>query len=164
MDFSTIEKLKEAGFTGFKKASELLVSKDTIPKVKGVYCVVYFPHDKAEFLNPGVGGFFKGKDPNVQIETLKENWIINCPVVYIGKAGGSGSATLRSRLNQYLKFGQGHNVGHRGGRYIWQLKNHRELLFCWFETPKHDPGSLETKLLKKFHEKYGKLPFANLKF
>lgn len=39
-------------------------------------------------------------------------------MVYIGKAG----TTLRKRLNQYLKFGNRQNIGHWGGRYIWQIK------------------------------------------
>ena len=43
----------------------------------------------------------------------------------------NGNGTLRSRLMQYLRFGQGFNVGHYGERFIWQLKNHSELKLCW---------------------------------
>lgn len=71
-----------------------------------------------EFLSHGTGGFFKGKDPNVSITELETNWVENTCVVYIGKAG----TTLQKRLNQYLKFGNGQNIGHWGGRYIWQIK------------------------------------------
>ena len=90
-----------------------------------------------EFLSRGTGGFFKGKDPNVSITELGTNWVKNTCVVYIGKAG----TTLRKRLNQYLKFGNGQNIGHWGGRYIWQIKNSGNLLLCWKPTPDEDPGS-----------------------
>lgn len=163
MNFSSIEQLADFGFYGFKNISTLWQNKNLIPNTKGVYCVVNPTPEKAEFLFPGVGGFFNGKNPNVDFETLKQNWIQNCPVIYIGKAGGSSNATLRSRLTQYLRFGQGANVGHWGGRYIWQLKNHRDLLVCWFETPMHNPRDLEIKLLELFKEQFNnRLPFANL--
>lgn len=115
-----------------------------------------------EFINPGVGGFFKGKDPNVDIPQLKDKYV-DSTVVYIGKAGSSSSkATLFSRLGQYLGFGQTKNIGHYGGRYIWQLKNHEDLLFCWKPLNEEEPIVLEKELLSLFKEEFGKLPFANL--
>ena len=86
----------------------------------------------------------------------------NCHI-YIGKAGGPNSnATLRKRLKQYIRFGSGEAVGHGGGRYIWQLEDADQLLFCWKACA--DAEELEKALIatfKKCHD--GKRPFANLK-
>lgn len=86
-------------------------------------------------------------------------------VVYIGKAGtATAQATLYSRLGQYLKFGQGENIGHYGGRYIWQLEDSHNLLVCWKKLPDNDPREVERKLIESFKLQYnGKRPFANLK-
>ncbi len=162
MDFDDIDSLKNNGFIGFKSISELWNDKTCIPKIKGVYLVLD-QNRKPNFVNPGVGGFFKGRDPNVTIDELQENHVPNSLVVYIGKAGGPTSkATLRSRLGQYLLFGQGKNIGHWGGRLIWQLKNHRDLLFCWKPTPDDDPREVEKLLIDSYVKQYGKKPFANL--
>ena len=40
-----------------------------------------------EFIKSGVGGFFKGRNPNVSFEELKSNYLASSQVVYIGKAG-----------------------------------------------------------------------------
>ena len=63
---------------------------------------------------------------------------------------------------QYLKFGQGKNIGHYGGRLIWQLKNHLDLIFCWLPMTDTEPRELEKKILADFIQQYGQRPFANL--
>jgi hypothetical protein len=83
-------------------------------------------------------------------------------VLNIGKAGPGRTATLKSRLLNYVRFGQGKNSGHSGGRYIWQLPNSRDLLVCWKATGKAVPREVEKRLIAEFRQKYGKLPFANL--
>ncbi len=166
MRFETIEDLKKAGFEGFKPVCELYNNdkKKDIPNVKGIYMVVYPVEVKPEFLTKGTGGFFKGTDPNVSIEELEHNWVEKTSVVYIGQAGGNGSkATLRKRVWQYLRFGDGKNVGHKGGRYIWQLKDSQDLLFCWKPLPNDNPATIESDLIRQFKEIYGDRPFANLK-
>lgn len=72
--------------------------------------------DKPLFCEVGTAGFFKGKNPNVSIQELNSNWIDGEHIVYIGKA-----TELCRRLRQYMSFGQGKNIGHWGGRYIWQI-------------------------------------------
>ena len=162
MDFSNISNIKEKGFRGFNAIKSLWNDKTSIPKTKGVYLVLD-PNSKPDFINPGVGGFFKGNDPNVAIAELNSNFVLGSLVVYIGKAGGPTSkATLHSRLGQYLRFGQGKKVGHWGGRLIWQLKNHRELLFCWRTTQSDDPRGIEKILINDYIKQHGKKPFANL--
>lgn len=163
MNFNDINEIKKNGFSGFKTVKELWNDKSCIPKIKGVYLVINPSFIKTEYINPGVGGFFKGKDPNVPLTELKANQVEFSQVVYIGKAGSpTGQATLDSRLGQYLRFGQTKNVGHWGGRLIWQLKNHTDLVFCWKLTPTNDPREIEKQLLNKFIMQFGKRPFANL--
>ncbi|MCW3170013.1 hypothetical protein OMO38_15925 [Chryseobacterium sp. 09-1422] len=163
MNFNNIEDIKKAGFTGFKKMSELFIDSSSIPKSKGVYLVLNPNFEKAEYLQIGTGGHFKGKNPNVTLDELKSNWVDNSLVVYIGKAGSeTSSATLHSRLKQYFGFGQGKNIGHWGGRLIWQLKNSADLIVCWKPLPTDDPRTYENQLIKKFVSEFSKRPFANL--
>jgi hypothetical protein len=163
MDFDSIEKLREYGFEGFRKISYLMETGcNDVPPRKGVY-LVCISNNKSEFLNKSVGGHFKGKDPTVSTVLLKAKWVESVVVLYIGKAGGGGTrSTLCSRLKQYMKFGQGNNIGHRGGRYIWQLSNYKELSICWKALFEEDPRQYEKSLIAEFKNKYGKLPFANL--
>jgi hypothetical protein len=164
IDFNSIDSLKKNGFTGFETVKNLWIDKTSIPKIEGVYLVINKTSKKVEFIDPGVGGFFKGKDPNVPISDLKHNYLPGAKVIYIGKAGSpGGNATLHSRLGQYLRFGQTKNVGHWGGRFIWQIKNHSDLVFCWKPTPDADPRDIEKQLLSNFIHQFGVRPFANLR-
>jgi len=162
MNFKAIEDIKQFGYTGFKTIRELCFDASYIPKIKGVYLIINLKKN-IQFLEKGTGGYFKGKDPNVPISMLKSNWVDDSIVVYIGKAGKEGSnATLQSRLKQYFKFGQGYNIGHYGGRYIWQLKNSLDLVVCWKTLPNDDPRTAEVELIQQFILEYKKRPFANL--
>lgn len=116
---------------------------------------------RPEFIYPGTGGFFKGKDPNLPISTLESMWIDGPKVIYIGQTESS----LRKRVSQYMRFGKGKSVGHYGGRCIWQIKNCENLLVCWLPLGDSDVGPKEVEdwLLKDFLLAYGRLPFANLR-
>lgn len=163
MDFNNIEAIKSSGFIGFRKMSELFVDSSSIPKIRGVYLVLNPNYQNPEYLQTGTGGHFKGKNPNVLLEELHSNWVENSLVVYIGKAGGEGSgATLHSRLKQYFSFGQGKNIGHWGGRLIWQLKNSADLIVCWKPLPTDAPRVYESQLIQTFVTAFSKRPFANL--
>lgn len=158
-----MEDLEQAGFKGFNTVESLWDNSSYIPKERGVYLVLRVSDTPCKYLVPGTGGFFKNKNPNIELKELENNWVHNAKVVYIGKAGSlEGSATLHSRLNQYLKFGKGKNIGHWGGRLIWQLKDSSELVICWKPLPSEDPRSAEKELIKAFVMKHGKRPFANL--
>ncbi len=164
MIFSDTATIKRQGFEGFIPIRELKRDVSVIPNETGVYLVLNMKLGKPEFIRKGTGGFFKNKDPNVPIAILEENWVEDSPVIYIGKAGGnSNNATLRSRINQYVRFGQGYQVGHRGGRYIWQLKDANDLKVCWRVIKNIEPEEKEFELLTLFRQQFGKLPFANLK-
>lgn len=163
MTFNEINEIKTAGFVGFKKMSELFMDNSMLPKTKGVYLVLHPLAISPELLEKGTGGYFKGKNPNVSVDELYANWVEKALIVYIGKAGKQGSkATLNSRLKQYLGFGQGRNIGHYGGRFIWQLKNNSDLVVCWKTLPVDDPRTYEANLIKQFVKVFSKRPFANL--
>lgn len=163
MDFEITQSLKEFGFVGFHKISSLKLNASPIPKAQGVYMVLRPDESDVVFVEIGSGGFFKDKNPNVAISELRKNWVEKTRVIYIGKAGGlNSSATLNSRLKQYLNFGQGKKVGHWGGRYIWQIKNIDDYVICWKEFPSRQPRDVEVELLRLFRDRYNKLPFANL--
>lgn len=160
-----IEKLKADGFSGFVSVADLRKSCSAIPEVMGVYVVLRLSDEEPQFVEKGTGGFFKGKDPNEPISKLKKNWLENSPIIYIGKAGGSGiKATLRSRLEQYIQFGEGKNIGHWGGRYIWQLADAADLIFAWKPLSDIYPIEVEKQMIADFKQAHdGKRPFANLR-
>ncbi len=128
-----------------------------ISESKGVYLILNIDNKAGEFLAVGSGGHFKGKNPNVSQKELNENWVENTKVLYIGKA-----TSLKSRLRQYFGFGQGKNIGHYGGRLIWQLKYSKDLVVCW-KSLETNPREFEAELIRQFVKNYGCRPFANLK-
>lgn len=161
--FQDLTAIKEAGFTGFKTIAQLWNDPSSIPNEKGIYLILNPDCSKNQFMAKGVGGFFKGKDPNLGLNELKSNWVDDCRVIYIGQAGGNGSgATLKKRLKQYLDFGKGKPVGHYGGRLIWQISHHPELMVAWKVLKDSDAKAQEKYLIQQFVDYYGRLPFANL--
>lgn len=163
MDFNNPADLEKNSFTGFKTIDQLNFDSSVIPKKRGVYLVLHPDPEKISFVYPGTGGFFKQKDPNLEISELVSKWVRNSIVVYIGKAGSlTGAATLNSRLRQYLRFGQGKAVGHYGGRLIWQIKNSQDLIICWKTLNGEEPRSIESMIIADFVRQFGKLPFANM--
>lgn len=162
---NTKKDLENLGFKGFIAVKDLQKDTSVIPRTNGVYAVVRLCKSHPTFLANGTGGFFKDRNPNVDILTLEDKWVDGTEILYIGKAGGgTSSSTLYKRIKQYLDFGNGKKVGHWGGRYIWQLKDSADLCFCWKETPTGSlPREEETGLITIFKESHeGKLPFANL--
>jgi hypothetical protein len=119
------------------------------------YVAVLGPADPRAFLARSVGGHFKGRDPTVPLAALESRVVPDAEALYIGKTN-----SLRRRIGEYADYGRGKPVGHRGGRLIWQLRDHRKLLIAWLA---HDhPEALEAELVSEFVDAYGTLPFANL--
>lgn len=157
LSYNDIEEIKQAGFIGFKTVAEMKSGGcRNLPLAGGVYMIIRPIKKEPYFLQTGSGGHFKGKDPNVSIEELRANWVDDTSVLYIGKA-----TSLKKRLSQYMSFGRGSNVGHWGGRLIWQLADVDEMLVCWKETSEV-PRKVEEGMIADFKLKYGQWPFANL--
>jgi len=157
MNFNDIDELKANGFRGFYTVRELW-DNNVIPNTQGVYFILNINKD-TDFLETGVGGHFKGRDPNVPVKTLQNNFIPEALVVYIGK-----SNNLKRRIRTYMIFGQGAPAAHMGGRFIWQIEHHAELIVCWKELPDNeDPRETERQLILEFKNQFNnQRPFANL--
>jgi hypothetical protein len=84
-------------------------------------------------------------------------------VTYIGKAGAGvrGNRGLHASLGEYRRHGTGDKVDHRGGRYVWQLEEHAELVAAWEQTPDEDPEHMESEVIANFIHVYGTRPSAN---
>lgn len=153
--------LARRGFNGFIPFADL--QRDSIPREPGVY-VVLRPHAAdPRFAPTSQAGWFKDRDPTVSLESLRDAWINNAPVLYIGKAAAGARDTrgLRARIWEYRRFGFGDRVGHWGGRYIWQLEDAHELLVAWMPTPAAGPAEVEAALIDEFRETFGARPSAN---
>ena len=151
--------LGKKGFRGFVSVKELRSrGLGSISNNPGMYLVIRNPQRFPEFLESGTGGRFKGKNPNVSTSKLHANWIEGALIVYVRKS----DRTLRERIGELVDFGTSHPVGHRGGRYLWQLKDSDHLRVCWKETAKGNAGSEKFDILREFQNHYGSLPFANI--
>lgn len=151
--------LRKAGFVGFVGFRELREGQiESVPKGGGVYVVLRESDDSPIYLEQSVGGWFKQQDPTVALSALKGKWIIGAHVIYIGKGDD-----LRRRLREFMNFGAGRPIGHRGGRYVWQLESSKDFIVAWRETADVGPRQAEIDLLRVFRKIHGgRLPFANL--
>lgn len=155
-DQFTIDHLRDLGFIGFVPLAALPKGCRSLPAEPGVYVVVCDPASTHGYLDRSVGGRFKGQDGTVDVQTLIDAWVPGPDCVYIGQT----TTRLRSRVDSLVAYGRGEPVGHRGGRYLWQLQQHGELRVAWRVTD--DPIRAERELLDAFEARYRRLPFANL--
>jgi hypothetical protein len=156
------EALSEGGFVGFVPFSALPAS--AVPTDPGVYAVLRISDAPPTFVETSPAGRFKGKDPSVSVDVLASRWVDGPEVLYIGKAtpGSAGRRGLQKRLDEYRRFGAGEPVNHVGGRYVWQLADADDLLVAWNATHE-DAATVESRMLRDFVERYGVLPFGNLR-
>lgn len=163
MRFSSIDEITKTGFVGFKSKAQLFADCSIIPKVKGVYLIIYQASEQPVFLEIGCGGFFKGRNPNVPISELRARWI---PIRLSFTLAKQAEAIVQQRCIQgYCNiwlFGKGKAIGHYGGRYIWQLKNSKDLMVCWKTLPNDEPRIVERQMIAEFKAQFQKSPFANL--
>ena len=147
--------LKDLGFTGFYAVQQLRAYAEPVPTESGIYLVIDRGRNPPKFKKPEPGGYFKGKDSNVSIDTLKVGWVEGALILYVGK-----SDKLQIRIKQLINAGNDKNVTHDGGRLLSQLENEEYLEVCW-KTVQNEKQE-ETKMLEAFKQVHGKLPFANL--
>lgn len=151
-----------SSFTGWVPFAALPTAD--VPTGPGVYVVVRPSAEPPNFLEVSPAGHFKGKDPTEAVAALEALWVPGAHVVYIGKAnlGATGRRGLRKRLNEFRRSGAGEPVAHSGGRRIWQLTDHAELLVGWRVTDDADADGTETQMIAAFRDHYGARPFANM--
>ena len=106
------------------------------------------------------------------VNRLKEFWIPDETILYIGKAGTS----LRDRVNQYYKTRLGDPKPHAGGHWIKTLENLSDLNIFWTTSVGEKAKDVEERFIKNFirnvsNESKQQLfdsehpfPFANLEF
>jgi hypothetical protein len=159
----TTEPIDLSGFAGWVPFAALPTAD--VPTGPGVYVVVRPTDDPPTFLDTSPAGHFKGKDPTVPIAELRGLWVPGARIVYIGKAnlGSSGRRGLRKRLDEFRRSGVGEPVAHSGGRRIWQLTEHADLLVGWRVTDDDEAAKIETDLIAQFRAHYGLHPFANMR-
>jgi hypothetical protein len=63
------------GFEGFETIQSLTIESSKIPKKAGIYMILYPLNTEPQFKKNGTGGHFKGKNPNVSIEKLQNNYL-----------------------------------------------------------------------------------------
>ncbi|MDF3282222.1 MULTISPECIES: hypothetical protein [unclassified Gordonia (in: high G+C Gram-positive bacteria)] len=148
-------------FSGWVRFADLPTAD--VPRGPGVYVVVRGTDEPPVFLDVSPAGHWKGRDPTELVDALQDRWVPESRVLYIGKAnvGTSGRRGLRRRLDEYRRYGSGEPVAHSGGRRIWQLADHADLLVAWRETPDADAAAIESSMILAFAEHYGRLPYAN---
>ncbi len=163
-DLNSISELQAFGFEGFVTIESLRNRVNLIPCEQGVYLLLRNRDLPPKFLSTGTGGYYQNKDPNVCMTRLKNEWVSDAIIVYVGKAGGKCiESDLNKRIKELLKFGKGKDVAHRGGRLVWQLYDAEQLLVCWKVLRDSEPRCVEKMLIETFKQSHGgKRPFANL--
>lgn len=163
LDFAFADDLDGLDLTGFSPGLSIETLQRTncaaVPSVRGVYVVLRPSRKEPTFLEKSVGGWCNGEDPSYSQTILRESWLSESTILYIGK--GDKTEGLRRRLREYVKFGQGKKCPHQGGRLIWHLQDNRGLFVRWTATPGEDPRAVECRMIDAFKAKYGRRPFAN---
>jgi len=152
--------LEATGFVGWQTWGELRANElVAVPRDPAAYVVYRTSASESDFLTVNPGGHHKGQDPTVSVGELKANWVSDTHVVYIGKAD-----VATRRLKDFAAFGAGRPVGHKGGRYIWQLADSDDLLVAWHAISWEELARYyEKRLLAHFADLHnGSRPFANL--
>ncbi len=123
---------------------------------KGIYIIVRPEKMQDIHIIPtSNAGKFKGKDPTVKIEKLKQKLLNEAEILYLGKSEDS----VEKRMQQHIEFWNGKPIAAWGGRSIAQIRNF-ENLDVWY-LPCDNPREMESALLNDFETKYKQLPFAN---
>lgn len=86
--FNDVEHLKRLGFDGFVSVFALHANPQFPPDEAEVYLVLTPENFTVQFADVGTGGFFKGKNPNRDVDVLSDNRVDGARVIYIGQAGG----------------------------------------------------------------------------
>lgn len=134
-----------------------LASTD-VPREAGVYVVVRPTDAPPEFRKDAP---YRGDAP-VPVAVLEDAWVPHERLVYIGMASlGSKQDGLHRRLRQFRRYGSGGSARHSGGRRIWHLTDHANLIVGWLVTADADARNTERAMIAAFRAQHGVRPFAN---
>src|SRR5262249_5066878 len=160
--FDSIETLRAFGFEGFATVSDLMGSRcSEVPVARGAYLVAREPALPPKLMPGSAAGHWRGQNPSVRADMLAPKWVNGAIVLYVGHAAGTGvRGQLQQRIKRMIRFGTGKAVAHWGGRYVWQLADHRKLRFAWKLTD--DAAALEARPLAAFQRPYAPPPFPTL--
>mgnify|MGYP001983584976 FL=1 len=142
--------LEAVGFVGFVRFADLAAAR--VPTEAGIYVVLRpaaTSPELLELMRARAGSAYP-------LDDLATRWVSGTPVLYIGKAEAKVGG-LRKRLGQFARKG----ASHQGGRSIWQLADHGDLLVAWVETPGQIAEDVEIAYRAAFAEQFGGWPFAN---
>jgi hypothetical protein len=161
--FDSIDALRAAGFEGFATVADLARSGCLeVPIARGVYVIVRNSVEPPRIMPSSMAGRYRNENPSVKPEVLQEKWVPGAVVLYVAAADGTGVRNqLQQRIKRSIRFGGGAAIGAARGRYVWQLADHRKLLFAWQLT--EEAPVLAARLLAAFEARYGAPPFANLR-
>ena len=154
--------LKKRGFVGFYSVKDLRNAKGVAPapRCKGIYLVIWEQKGRPEFCDQGTWKNFRHL--NVSKDVLKDKWVEDALVIYVGANKVSGNANLQKRIKQLIDFGHGKGATHRGGCHMWQIKDVENLTICWKAVADEKQQEERTHVLEEFKRVHnGKLPFAN---
>ncbi|MGP5717620.1 DUF6308 family protein [Brachybacterium tyrofermentans] len=151
--------LEARGWEGFTPLATLDLS--AVPDVPGVYAVLRSDTTEPEFLPERPEATARQAYSYTESD-LRSRWVPEASVLNLGRAGTS----LRKRLRQYRKFGEGTGLNHKGGRSVWQLTDADRLTVAWRQFPVTFDGlstrAAESGLIEQFQEAHGGArPFAN---
>lgn len=155
--------LRAASFNGFVALTALKGRRDEGLNSSGVYVVLREWPTNTHLMEFDPGFRYKDGSPMRPLAELQPAWDLATPVLYIGKAGRlDEGASLKCRLSQFRRYGEGTAANHAGGRAIWQVPNAAEVLrICWIATPGLHPECVERQFLSQFKNDFDALPMAN---
>lgn len=152
LDLAFADVLDGLDLTGFSAITSIEILQRTrcsfVPPLPGVYVVLRPSRKRPVFLERSGAGWFQGKDPSYESSIVFKKWVAPATVLYVGKGDGQGG--LQRRLREFVDFGYGKAVGHRGGRLVWHLKDYRSLQVRWMPTPDRNPRDVKNRLIKVF--------------
>jgi hypothetical protein len=99
---------------------------------------------------------------------LRERWVEDVELIYIGCAGATASSRkLSKRISDLLKHGAGQistSGPHKGGERLWQCIGWEDFTLAWKAYgPYPEPHDLEVAIGQRFQHLTGQLPFANVR-
>lgn len=145
-----------SGFDGWLTFAEL--ASANVPRDPGVYVIVRPTDDPPAFRADAP---YRGDAP-LPVTDLEARWVRGERLVYIGMASlGSKRDGLHRRLRQFRRYGEGHAARHAGGRRIFQLADHADLLVAWRVTDDAEARDTERAMIAAFQAHHGVRPFAN---